>query len=411
MNKWAGDKIRIAEEGKNEVLRTNNIYESSEEDTTMSELFLLGAGASIEADVPAAFEMTKKMLNAIESLQGKQECTHMLRFIVGGLMFQKGTRGEDPISGVNIEDLFNAVNELVNRDTTSLAPFIGSWHPLLDQFKSNKPTSSDYSSLLASITVNGSSSSFEDAFEKIIYKLTSSGSKQILNETSELMIRRLIKMVWIQEAGKVEYLYPLLRFSSEMKSTIATLNYDNSIELAGKNLNLEVDSGLESWLSKESFRFDHKKIPLIKLHGSIDWESTKVTDKNAFPLDYFKVVKREIRDVNTVDFDPMVVFGGKNKLTTKGPFLELLRAFESKLRVSRNLVVIGYSFGDEHINDLIKKWFLQSLHRRIIIIDPKLPNSNNDFFRKLHQLVGGRVKHYKLRTSEALKNIEALLPR
>ena len=65
----------------------------------------------------------------------------------------------------------------------------------------------------------------------------------------------------------------------------------------------------------------------------------------------------------------VVIFGGGNKLTVDGPFLDLIKAFQRRLEEHTTLVVIGYSFGDLHVNRLIERWLRRSSERNIIIIE------------------------------------------
>ena len=68
-----------------------------------------------------------------------------------------------------------------------------------------------------------------------------------------------------------------------------------------------------------------------------------------------------------------VIFGGNNKLTAKGPFPELLVKFRKALASSSELIIIGYSFHDKHINHCIAQWS-QGLPNKITVIDyNKLP--------------------------------------
>jgi hypothetical protein len=64
-------------------------------------------------------------------------------------------------------------------------------------------------------------------------------------------------------------------------------------------------------------------------------------------------------------------FGGANKLTAEGPFLALLSKFDEHLNQQRNLVVIGYSFRDPHINHCIVRWLERDPARSMTIIGRK----------------------------------------
>jgi hypothetical protein len=59
----------------------------------------------------------------------------VLRFVTGGVIFQKGVNGQDPLSGVNIEDVFNSLEMLSDRTTLEAAPFVGSWHERIGQLE------------------------------------------------------------------------------------------------------------------------------------------------------------------------------------------------------------------------------------------------------------------------------------
>ena len=54
----------------------------------------------------------------------------------------------------------------------------------------------------------------------------------------------------------------------------------------------------------------------------------------------------------------------------------LLDSFKAYIRFISDLVIIGYGFGDSHINLVIRDWIEMNKERRIVIVDPyrkKLP--------------------------------------
>ena len=106
----------------------------------MTELFLLGAGASVEAGVPDAYRMTNEMVKRLseDDMSRYRRIDKVLQFVVGGLLFQQGIKGENPFDGINIEDLFNAVKLLGDRQNSDLSPFISSWHPELEGLENGK---------------------------------------------------------------------------------------------------------------------------------------------------------------------------------------------------------------------------------------------------------------------------------
>ena len=67
----------------------------------------------------------------------------------------------------------------------------------------------------------------------------------------EMMLEEL---TLIKDEKKIEYLKPILHLASLHKRlVIATLNYDNGIELLSRASGLSCDTGIESWTKKGVF--------------------------------------------------------------------------------------------------------------------------------------------------------------
>jgi hypothetical protein len=56
----------------------------------MPEILLLGAGASIEARVPGAYDMTREIVERLRANPLFQKEAHLLSFIAGGLLLEAG---------------------------------------------------------------------------------------------------------------------------------------------------------------------------------------------------------------------------------------------------------------------------------------------------------------------------------
>ena len=370
----------------------------------MTELFLLGAGASVEAGIPAAYRMTNEMLKKFERTNYPQT-EKVIRFVAGGLLFQQGIRNLNPYDGVNIEDLFNAILLLADRQSIELVPFIGSWHPQLERLASGEllPVMSrelletiytpieEYLTKFAESQEQASSphfenfltvSKFEEKFKRAIKQLMAGGEEELLRQTAQIMIYELVRMVWITDPTKINYIIPLVKHAHNTNSVIATLNYDNAIELAGQVANIDVDTGFDVWSDSRELKFANGKVHLLKLHGSMDWELSDGKTSQEKPLP-FQVIQKI--DVSKRDgwFRPTVVFGSKNKLTAKGPFLGLLQSFEQRLSNTDLLTIIGYSLHDEHVNEFIATWFNEDTKHKIRIIDPQPENLEKNFAKHL----------------------------
>lgn len=104
-------------------------------------------------------------------------------------------------------------------------------------------------------------------------------------------------------------------------------------------------------------------------------------------------------------FRPAVIFGQRNKLTADGPFLDFLRAFQQELINVEILTVIGYSFGDDHINTYISQWLNLSPEKCIRIIDPEFENSKVSFVSDLKLLRAKRPQNVHVIAKNASEGI------
>jgi len=363
-------------------------------------IILLGAGASDPAGIPTAVGMTQEMINHFETNHITEELK-VLNFIVGGLLFKVGIEGKNPLDGVNIEEVFGATELLADRSSLEIFPFVGQWHPFIEELEKNKPRLRNKLWTLRDISNEGDLYTFISAIDKTFQEILESPTGETFRRTNKIMIGLLCRMVWIKDKEKVRYLYPLVTYASKNQSTIATLNYDNTIELSADCNDIYVSTGIKSWIKTGTFKKPDSGIELIKLHGSIDWEhnSTKIHSNAHFPQATINQVTNEqimaLRDALVMsmrfhNYTPGVVFGAGNKLTAKGPFLELFRTFKLRLEESSELISIGYSFRDKHINELIYSWLNRNKSSKITVVTRKdanfAPDSNwARFCHKTHK--------------------------
>lgn len=426
----------------------------------MREMVLLGAGASVEAGVPAAYEMTPKMLELFGNDWRLREYSRVLRFAVGGLLFQQGIKGDDPFAGINVEDVFNAIDLLARRSEADVAAFVGSWHPLVDELD-KVPRRADYRSLYRAIRDSvatefanafggvsrsagktevdktleamakgrGSSKSLgqaiarliENAFKKVktrsprvdsrfASKFASAagaqelpGEGRVFEATTELMTQKLVEMVWIEEPARVEHLMPLVGYARDAPVTVATLNYDNAMELATQVAEVPLTTGIDTWARQGEFPSPSEGILLLKLHGSIDWERKEQPSGRGGPFPLLVVEEVSLAAMRKRGHRPAVIFGQRNKLTTEGPFLDLLRAFERELKKSDRLTTIGYSFRDEHVNDFIAQWLNVNREAVLRVVDIRDPRSSRvEFAQLLVKQLADRLEVMKAPASEGI---------
>lgn len=155
----------------------------------------------------------------------------------------------------------------------------------------------------------------------------------------------------------LRYLRPLVE--GQRGGTIASLNYDNSVEEAAAHV-LTRSRGVKRVTIPEE---EAGKTRVLKLHGSLDWK---------YVPPYNHVIAEE-RPLEGLDYRPAIIFGAGNKLRHYGPFLDLFRTFVERLNRSRFVTTIGYGFKDPHINEALRLWVTEpatDLKRLTICIGP-----------------------------------------
>jgi hypothetical protein len=288
---------------------------------------LLGAGASYEAGIP----VSAGMIDRVEKLLATQwsEFQDLYNCIKSSILYSRGIKGTFDSSHYNIESLVYTLDELVRGDEHALYPFIGSWSPKLFQV-----TKGD--------------------FEKI-------------REFRNLIVRQL-RDEWVQlrYESDAEYYFNLCRFKKQYNYPLRvfTLNYDLCVEKTCTDASIQRgfgDNRLWEWRLFDEVEGNPCDIYLYKLHGSIDW--TRRDDERLTYVD----------GVTHIDPDRLaIIFGVTYKLQYVDPFLFFAYEFRRwTLDESKIIVAIGYGFGDDHINGILRQALIANPSRRLLAVNPK----------------------------------------
>jgi len=177
--------------------------------------------------------------------------------------------------------------------------------------------------------------------------------------------------------SSTDYLQSLVELAIQQPGglDIATLNYDTTVESVADRLGVHVDTGMSRWRPGEPIDFSlrNQTINLMKIHGSVNW--SRSTDNRNRPegFPFVQHVYVDGADPLTNE-NPVIIIGDREKLTAEGPTLALMRAFEEALARADRLVVVGYSFGDDHINTVIRNWLGARSSPTLTILDPGWPD-------------------------------------
>ncbi|NBC01021.1 MAG: hypothetical protein GVY15_09210 [Bacteroidetes bacterium] len=316
----------------------------------------------------------------------------VVRFVAGGLAMRAGNQGKNPLKNINIEDLIASIRMLAQRSELDIAPFVTQWHKGVEEIDKRDHThdkerrlEDEFERALEAAARDKPNTSarlpdFRFVARRFVSELKNYFQSHAMPwhrdayaEAAKQLTVVLKNFVWVDDEGKTAYLDPLVQMGKMNALTIASLNYDNTVEVAGNRLGVGVDLGLERWRQNSLLEPVAYGIELLKLHGSIDWLFSDLNLKSQNDGKIFPQRTIERVDISKVysgpKSEPALIFGSGNKLTEEGPFLELFRAFERRLEACDELVSIGYSFGDKHINHVIFRWMNRDPSRTMVVVD------------------------------------------
>jgi hypothetical protein len=296
--------------------------------------FLVGAGLVHDAGFPLSNDLTKRFQAHLKE-QGENSINgncalhlQVYRFLVGGIRYQQGVLNRDPDGPVNIEQLATAALRLKSRLDNPLAPYVSGWNQKLVDLESKQ--------------------------------------EGLLSDFLEAIYSRLNSWLTVDDSAKIAYLARLYDFKAIAESLdIFSLNYDLCIEQAfNENAHTFVNGFTENgWTPSE---FQSSDIRLFKMHSSLDWVEDEVHGICSVSIP---------RHTYADDFEgqkpPLLIFGTDAKLTGKEPFLTLLHSFSSRLQDSDVLIIVGYGFQDDYINEIIEQRMNRNTRLKIIVVSPE----------------------------------------
>ncbi len=285
-------------------------------------IILIGAGCSADAGIPTSTQMVKKVENLIKNNREWEKYIDIFNYVKSAILYVDGIKGSFG-NNFDIERLVNVLGELEKKENSILYPFIGSWSPRLLEIAGY-----DFG---------------------------------IIREFKQKILKELTK--WVRKSNYYrkffefarEYTYPLRIFS---------LNYDICIE-KNKPSGIDLERGFDpetktwDWRRFERSEVYEPAIYLYKLHGSIDWKR----DKKEGNI---------LKEVDRIPEEPDLIFGTDYKMQYVDPYLFYAYEFRKYSLEARVIIIIGYSFGDEHINSILKQALDNRNDRKLLIVSPRI---------------------------------------
>ena len=196
------------------------------------------------------------------------------------------------------------------------------------------------------------------------------------------------------------------------RANIFTLNYDLAFEYACDELGIEYINGFVGFNERnfrpEVYNYDfffpgdttegkvrriERVIKYYKLHGSLNWVYKNQNKNNPYGLYEIPIELVRMKLKNKMDnLGEIMIYptSSKKEYTLNFPYSELFRKFADRLQQPEAvLFVIGYSFYDEHVNDIIYQ-ALANPSFTLIIVDFNGTQSGGEI-KRLNDLKDPRI--------------------
>jgi hypothetical protein len=292
-------------------------------------VFFLGAGASVKAGVPATYSFVEEYVKSIEEPAKKDTIIKIVNTL------ERWKKGE-----IDVELLLETLTKLKDKDHEPLLPFYPGGTYILEEHHEIEPLIDD--------------------------------------------LKNFIKSKGLVSEEKIEYLKPLCESIEKSKPLdVISVNYDTCIEQFCEKYNLIHQDGFDDKWNPRIFEEANTDIRLYKLHGSVTWYQSKNRDYKKLTVftENTEITLSGGKKAENLMLYPM------QELDYVGPLLELLVEIKHLLESEscKLLVVVGYSFRDGHITEIL--WDAAKINKNLhlILIDPKayeIYNEQLKYFRK-----------------------------
>jgi len=320
-------------------------------------VFLLGAGASKDADCSLSRDMLLSLRESINKLTSsdneffkyKVDFGEIYQFILASLHYQSTMKDVlSPDSAyINIEDFVMILRQLIDKEFIIPYPLIGNWNEKIVKWEMHN----------------------DDVFNRfkefILFQLVETWTRYKKDKATKIL----------------EPIREFLAVSDGVKINIFSLNYDLVLENTFNSPTVRVlDNGfsernvagekIKYWAADYNNPHSLTKINLYKLHGSIDWEYNSDSEDIQ--------IKEDTHDGR----EPLIIFGSYSKMLSFDPFLYFLSEFRTLLRQATLFITVGYSFHDKYINNLLIQQLSmnteEDIPKKLIIVDPSNENKSED---------------------------------
>jgi SIR2-like domain len=342
-------------------------------------IFLLGAGASIDAGLSDTNKLTRKIYDILIRNHDKAP-SKVYGYVIAKILAKKVREGGSPFEQVNVEEVYAGIESIIHRDGNIASEFVSNWDPVLDKLMPSFDQSTFSRSLSELYSIYGGQGdriyvkADHGKLQKIVNELTKIASRSGPAGATHILTRLIGALIVClrHDQTQTKYIEDIIKIAHKNGAVFGSLNYDLVLEDSLTKLGITYDYGLNNWNTKKLVQFQKTKSTtrLLKMHGSMNWfengEDITVEEPNFEDGDQSNWSLKPL---------PQMIFGDANsKLRPDGPFLQLRHEFEKSLLSTNVLVIIGYAFADTHLNSIIRRWTSTRRKAKMIVVDPSTDN-------------------------------------
>jgi hypothetical protein len=392
--------------------------------------FLFGAGAALEWGAPRTSDLTELVLNS--GFKMSDNTTHVTKFIYETLIGNGYSEKE-----ANFETIISAIEELIvyysDFDSSRHIPSISRClfetkfnNEILNfSIKSGKPRHGYTLEIPKGVKYNYARNSLQNETPEQFYFEHLLG--EILTNICAIGIDYSFhSKVDLESEASKSFIQWMELHAKQTPLRLYTLNYDRIPKTLLTSKGFKIFEGFDC---DEYDKFDYNLRPNVKhilndfegnvyynLHGSIYWNVEEL-DSNQLPnAEIFFNKFPNLPGNNTPA--SVQVEKGKTLMVTNiitgyqkaqkvmiSPFKQMQSAFDRDCCFIDELYIIGYSFGDEHINSSLRTALRHNQNLKMVIVDPLFMKDDLDVAVSL-KIFSATDKH--MQTPEKLdKNVHA----
>ncbi len=312
-------------------------------------LVLLGAGASAAVGFPTSLRLIETLLEEERLIQAPQH-RRALYYVYHRLAAQAAADGRGEAPTIDVERVLTVLEQLAEFDTLPIAPFTAGLSREIGAFGVERTSGMVDSRLADAIgkaerDARNNPRHLTREIEKFRRAVVHEAGTTSPSALFQSVRRSLVDAMVVYLSRPASTLEPFAPFASLIRSgriaTVASLNFDTTLEqwLDSNDIAYELPG------AKPSRAPAPGRLSVLKLHGSVDWKEGPYQE-------------------------PALILGEGNKLRAEGPFLDLFIQFRQASIEATRILVVGYSFRDQHINTVLASWLAEDVSREIDLIDP-----------------------------------------